>query len=73
MPDFTIEIGFTTLIRHFRNYTAPSLEKACRSAQEDENWVEQKEAFQEAGATEIFGIWEGHHNAYCRPTIPIPA
>lgn len=73
MPDFTIDIGFTIPIHHFRNYSAPTLEDACRAALEDENWTEQKEAYQEAGLTMIFGIWNGRDNDYLTPPVPIPS
>lgn len=73
MPDFTIEIGFTIPIHRFRNYHAASIEEACRTALEDENWAEQKEAFQESGPTMIFGVREGQDNGHQIPAIPIPS
>lgn len=73
MAKFTIETSYRLPIYRQRTYSAPSLEEACRLAIADDDWSDQKEDGDSAGATYVTGVWPGKGTAYKVSPLTIPS
>jgi hypothetical protein len=73
MPVFTIETTYRLPIYRHRTYEADTLEEACRLAIADEDWWDQKQDYDNSGATYVSGAWPGEDAAYRAPAIPVPS
>ncbi|MGP4693856.1 hypothetical protein [Agrobacterium cavarae] len=74
MPDFTIETTYHLPVFRHRTYAAETLtlEAACRTAMDDDNWDIAEKDYDSSGPVHITGIWDGTHAAYAGPRVPIP-
>lgn len=66
MPDFTIETTYHLPVFRHRTYAAETLEAACRTAMDDDNWDIAEKDYDSSGPVHITGIWDGTHAAYPR-------
>jgi hypothetical protein len=73
MARFTIETTYRLPIYRQRTHEAATLEAACRLAVEDDDWSDQKEDRDSAGATYVTGAWPGTDSAYSVAPLPLPS
>lgn len=73
MPIFTIETTYRLPVFRQHNYDADTVEQACALAIEDDDWSDDKQDTDSAGATYVSGIWEGPDAAYQGTAIPVPS
>ncbi len=73
MANFTIETTYRLPVFRQHTYDAASLEEACQLAVEDDDWSDQKEDSDSAGATYVFAAWPGKDTAYRVSPLTIPS
>lgn len=73
MAKFTVETTYHLPVFRQHTYDAAALENACRLAVEDDDWSDQKEDSDSAGATYVSGAWPGKDTAYRVSPLTIPS
>jgi hypothetical protein len=73
VPTFTIETTYHLPIYRHRTYEADTLDQACRLANDDDDWSDEKADWDNSGETYVSGVWQGVDAAYRGPALPIPS
>jgi hypothetical protein len=73
MAKFTVECTYRIPVYRQRSYEADTVEDACQRAVEDDDWSNQKEDYESAGATYVSGAWPGEDTAYRVTAIAVPS
>lgn len=73
MAKFTVETTYRLPVFRQHTYDTASLEEACQQAVEDDDWSDQKEDSDSAGATYVSAAWPGKDTAYRVSPLTIPS